>query len=252
VAALLALSGTAVAETRPDGAARNVVIVHGAFVDGSGWRAVHDILEKDGYHVSIVQEPMTSLADDVAATKRTLDLQEGAVVLVGHSYGGSVVSIAGADPKVTRLVYVAALQPDVGETAGQLLSKFPDRNTAAQPAGEGYLRLDPAKFAATFAADVDPAEARFMADSQPPLAASVFGAPTTTAAWRTKPSYAILTTRDIAANPDLQRWEYERSGAKVMTVEASHAVYISHPEIVARVIEEAAKNSTAHVGEKVN
>ena len=250
-AALLALSGTAAfAEVRPDGATRNIVIAHGAFVDGSGWRAVHDILAKDGYRVSIVQEPLTGLADDVAATKRVLDLQDGPVVLVGHSYGGSVVTIAGADPKVSRLVYVAALQPDVGETAGQLLSKFPDRNKAVQPAGEGYLRLDPAKFAATYAADVAPAEAKFMAASQLPLAQAVFGAPTTAAAWRTKPSYAILTTRDIAANPDLQRWMYERSGAKVTTVAASHAVYISHPKIVARVIEDAAR-STAHAGEKV-
>ena len=245
-AALLALSGTAVAEARPDGATRNIVIVHGAFVDGSGWRAVHDILAKDGYRVSIVQEPLTGLADDVAATKRVLDLQDGPVVLVGHSYGGSVVSVAGDDPKVSRLVYVAALQPDVGETAGQLLSKFPDRNKAVQPAGEGYPRFDPAKFAATYAADVTPAEARFMAASQVPLAQAVFGAPTTTAAWRTKPSYAILTTRDIAANPDLQRWMYERSGSKVTTVEASHAVYISHPRTVARVIEEAATSAAAH------
>jgi pimeloyl-ACP methyl ester carboxylesterase len=251
-AALFALGGTAVAEPRPDGATRNIVIVHGAFVDGSGWRAVHDILEKDGYRVSIVQEPLTGLADDVAATKRVLDLQDGPVILVGHSYGGSVISIAGTDPRVSRLVYVAALQPDVGETAGQLLSKFPDRNTAGQPAGEGYLRLDPAKFAAVFAADVAPAEARFMADSQPLLAQAVFSAPTTAAAWRTKPSYAILTTRDLAANPDLQRWEYERSGAKVTTVESSHAVYISHPKIVAHVIEEAAESSTAHAAAKVN
>jgi pimeloyl-ACP methyl ester carboxylesterase len=205
--------------------------------------AVHDILEKDGYRVSIVQEPLTGLADDVAATKRVL--QEGPVVLVGHSYGGSVVTIAGADPKVTRLVYVAALQPDVGETAGELLSKFPDRNPASQPAGEGYVRLDPAKFAAAYSADVDPVEAKFMAASQPPLPLAVFDAPTTAAAWRTKPSYAILTTRDVAANPDLQRWMYERSGSKVTTVEASHAVYISQPKIVARVIEEAA-SSTAH------
>ena len=247
-AALLALSGTANAEAKPGEAARNIVIVHGAFVDGSGWRAVHDILEKDGYRVSIVQEPLTGLADDVAATKRILDLQDGPVVLVGHSYGGSVVSIAGADPKVIRLVYVAALQPDVRETASELLAKFPDRNKAVQPAGEGYLRLDPAKFAATFAADVDPAVARFMAASQVPIAQAAFGAAATAAAWRTKPSYAILTTRDIAANPDLQRWMYERSGSKVTTVEASHAVYISHPQIVAHVIEQAA-SSTAHAGE---
>jgi pimeloyl-ACP methyl ester carboxylesterase len=247
-AALLTLSGTAIAQPRPNGATRNIVIAHGAYVDGSGWRAVYDILEKDGYHVTIVQEPLTGLADDVAATKRVLDLQDGPVVLVGHSYGGSVISIAGADPKVTRLVYVAGLQPDVGETAGQLLAKFPDRNTAVQPAGEGYLRLDPAKFPATFAADVDPAEARFMAASQVPIATAAFGAQTTAAAWRTKPSYAILTAHDIAANPDLQRWMYERSGSKVTTVEASHAVYISQPKIVAHVIEEAA-TSTARAGE---
>jgi pimeloyl-ACP methyl ester carboxylesterase len=251
-AALLALEGTAIAEPRPEGAARNIVIVHGAFADGSGWRAVHDILEKDGYRVSIVQEPLTGLADDVAATKRVLDLQDGPVVLVGHSYGGSIISIAGTDPKVSRLVYVAALQPDVGETASQLLSKFPDRNTAVQPAGEGYLRLDPAKFAATFAGDVAPAEARFMAASQVPIAVAAFGAPATAAAWRIKPSYALLTAHDVAANPDLQHWMYERSGAKVTTVEASHAVYVSQPKIVARVIEEAAKSSTAPGEEKVH
>ena len=226
--------------------------MHGAFVDGSGWRAVHDILEKDGYHVSIVQEPLTGLADDVTATKRIVDLQDGPVVLVGHSYGGSVISIAGTDPKVSRLVYVAALQPDVGETAGQLLSKFPERNKAVQPAGNGYLRLDPAKFPAAYAADVAPAEFRFMADSQLPIAASVFSAPTTAAAWHSKPSYAILTTRDIAANPDLQHWMYERSGAKVTTVAASNAVHISHPKIVARVIEEAAENSAARATRKVD
>ena len=134
-AALLALSGTAFAEVRPDGATRNIVIVHGAFLDGSGWRAVHDILERDGYRVSIVQEPLTGLADDVAATKRVLDLQDGPVVLVGHSYGGSVVTIAGADPKVSRLVYVAALQPDVGETAGQLQVPGPEHRRPARGRG---------------------------------------------------------------------------------------------------------------------
>ena len=242
-AILLALGGTAAAEPRPDGATRTIVIAHGAFVDGSGWRAVHDILEKDGYSVSIVQEPLTGLADDVAATKRVLDQQDGPVVLVGHSYGGSVVSVAGADPKVVRLVYVAAFQPDVGETAGQLVAKFAAPNDAVQPAGEGYLRLDPAKFAAAFAADVPPAVARFMAASEFPIAKASFGVPTSAAAWRTKPSYAILTTQDHAMNPELQRWMYERSGAKVTTVAASHAVYISQPKVVTRVIEDAAKNS---------
>jgi pimeloyl-ACP methyl ester carboxylesterase len=199
-------------------------------------------LVKDGYRVSIVQEPLTGLADDVAATKRVLDQQDGPVVLVGHSYGGSVISIAGADPKVSQLVYVAAFQPDVGETAGQLISKFSPPNDAVQPAGEGYLRLDPAKFASAFAADVPTAVAGFMAASEFPIAAASFSAPTSAAAWRTKPSYAILTTQDRAVNPDLQRWMYERSGAKVTSVDASHAVYISQPKVVARVIEEAANN----------
>ena len=241
--AVLAIGTTTSAATKPDNAARNIVIVHGAFVDGSGWRAVYDILEKDGYRVSIVQEPLTGLADDVAATKRVLEQQDGPVVLVGHSYGGSVISVAGADPKVGALVYVAAFQPDVGETAAQLLSKFAPSSDAIQPAGDGYLRLDPAKFAAFYAADLAPAEAKFMAASQFPIAAASFSAPTSAAAWRTKPSYAVLTTQDQAVNPDLQRWLYERSGAKVTSVAASHAVYISQPKVVARVIEEAASGS---------
>jgi pimeloyl-ACP methyl ester carboxylesterase len=240
--ALLAISVSTGAAAHPDRVTRNIVIVHGAFVDGSGWRAVRDILVKDGFRVSIVQEPLTGLADDVAATQRVLDQQDGPVVLVGHSYGGSVISIAGADPKVSQLVYVAAFQPDVGETAGQLISKFAPPNDAVQPAGEGYLRLDPAKFAAAFAADVPMAVAGFMAASEFPIAAASFGAPTSAAAWRTKPTYAILTTQDHAVNPDLQRWMYERSGAKVTTVEASHAVYISQPKVVARVIEDAANS----------
>jgi pimeloyl-ACP methyl ester carboxylesterase len=241
--ALLATSATISAAPAPERATRNIVIVHGAFVDGSGWRAVRDILVKDGYRVSIVQEPLTGLADDVAATKRVLDQQDGPVTLVGHSYGGSVISIAGADPKVSRLVYVAAFQPDIGETAGQLISKFDPPNDAVQPAGEGYLQLDPAKFATAFAADVPTAVSGFMAASQFPIAAASFGAPTTAAAWRTKPSFAILTSQDRAVNPDLQRWMYERSGAKVTTVAASHAVYMSQPKVVARVIEEAANSS---------
>jgi pimeloyl-ACP methyl ester carboxylesterase len=241
-AALLAVSVTTGAAAQPD-AARNVVIVHGAFVDGSGWRAVRDILVKDGYRVSIVQEPLSGLADDVAATKRVLDQQDGPVVLVGHSYGGSVISVAGADPKVSRLVYVAALQPDVGESTGQLIAQFEPVTDAFQPAGEGYLQLDPAKFASAFAADVPPADAAFMAASEFHTAAAAFSAPVSAAAWRTKPSYAILTTHDHALSPDLQRWMYQRSGAKVTTVAASHAVYMSQPAVVAKVIEEAANSS---------
>jgi pimeloyl-ACP methyl ester carboxylesterase len=245
-AALLALGGAAVAEARPDGATRNIVIVHGALVDGSGWRAVHDILTKDGFHVTIVQEPLTGLSEDVDATKRAIDQQTGPVVLVGHSYGGSVITEAGADPKVSALVYVAALQPDVGEASGQLLSKFTAPNnamraTANRATPSKYFFIPPAKFQETFAADVPASDAQFMADSQQQLAEKALGEPVSVAAWRTKPSYAVLTTQDRVVSPQLQRWMYERSGAKVTELSASHAVFISHAAEVARVIEAAAK-----------
>ena len=229
-------------------AARNIVIVHGALVDGAGWQAVHDILTKDGYHVTIVQEPNTSLADDVNATDRVLDQQTGPVVLVGHSYAGSVITQAGVDPKVSTLVYVSALEPDVGEASGQLLQKFAAPKNAAHMTAvanqttpkDPYLLLPANQFRASYAADVPAAEAGFLADSQQPLAAKALGAPVTVAAWRSKPSYAILTTRDHMVNPQLQRWMYQRSGSKVTTLAASHASFISHPQAIVRVIEEAA------------
>ena len=240
VAVMVAMTGAmAHAESKP--AAKDIVIVHGALVDGSGWRAVYDILSKDGFHVSIVQEPLTGLAEDVDATRRVVDQQKGPVVLVGHSYGGSVITEAGADPKVSALVYVAALQPDVGEASGQLLSKFAAPNDAMRATPDKYFYLPPAKFHETFAADVSPSEAQFMADSQDPLAEKALGAQVSVAAWRTKPSYAILTTQDHMVSPQLQRWMYQRSGARVTEVSASHAVFISQPATVARVIEAAAK-----------
>jgi pimeloyl-ACP methyl ester carboxylesterase len=237
-------SALAHAETKP--AAKDIVIVHGALVDASGWRAVHDILTKDGFHVTIVQEPLTSLAEDVAATKRALDQQAGPVVLVGHSYAGSVITEAGADPKVSALVYVAALQPDAGEASGQLLSKFTAPNDAMRKAPnrtdpDKYFFIPPALFPATYAADIPASDAQFLADSQQQLAEKALGAPVSVAAWRTKPSYAILTTQDHVVSPELQRWMYQRSGAKVTEVGASHAVFISQPDAVARVIEAAAK-----------
>jgi pimeloyl-ACP methyl ester carboxylesterase len=251
IAFLIAMGGTmAHAQTKP--AAKNIVIVHGALVDGSSWRAVYDILSKDGFHVTIVQEPLTGLAEDVAATKRAIDQQTGPVVLVGHSYAGSVITDAGADPKVGALVYVAALQPDVGEASGQLLSKFAPPNTnspmmAASNRGsqEKFLFLPPAKFRENFAADVSAADAQFLADSQQPLAEKALGAPVSVAAWRTKPSYAVLTTADHVVSPELQRWMYQRSGAKVTEVSASHAVFLSQPAAVAQVIEAAAKMTEA-------
>jgi pimeloyl-ACP methyl ester carboxylesterase len=247
IALTIAMSGTmAHAETKL--AAKDIVIVHGALVDGSGWRAIHDILTRDGFHVTIVQEPLTGLAEDVDATRRVIDQQTGPVVLVGHSYGGSVITEAGADPKVSALVYVAALQPDAGEASGQLMSKFAAPNDAMRAATnrttpDKYFFIPPAKFRETYAADVSAPEAQFMADSEQQLAEKALGAVVSVAAWRTKPSYAILTTQDHVVSPELQRWMYQRSGAKVTEVGASHAVFASQPAAVARVIEAAAKQA---------
>ena len=247
IALMIAMSGTmANAETKL--AAKDIVIVHGALVDGSGWRAVHDILSKDGFHVTIVQEPLTGLTEDIEATKRAIDQQEGPVVLVGHSYGGSVITDAGADPKVSALVYVAALQPDAGEASAQLLSKFAAPNDAMRKATnratpDKYFFIPPARFHETYAADLSASDAQFLADSQQQLAEKALGAPVSVAAWRTKPSYAILTTQDHVVSPQLQRWMYQRSGAKVTEVSASHAVFASQPAAVARVIEAAAKQA---------
>jgi len=242
LALMIALGGAmAHAESKP--AAKDIVIVHGALVDGSGWRAVYDILSKDGYHVTMVQEPLTGLTEDIDATKRAIDQQKGPVVLVGHSYAGSVITGAGVDPKVKTLVYVAALQPDAGEASGQLLSKFAPPNDAMRATPDKFFFLPPAKFRETYAADVAPADAQFLADSQQQLAEKALGAPVPAAAWRTKPSYAILTTQDHVVSPQLQRWMYQRSGAKVTEVNASHAVFISQPAMVARVIETAANQA---------
>src|SRR6478672_1019831 len=204
------------AETKP--ATKDIVIVHGALVDASGWRAGYDVLSKDGFHVTIVQEPLTGLAEDVEATKRAIDQQTGPVVLVGHSYAGSVITDAGADPKVSALVYVAALQPDAGEASGQLLSKFAPPNDAMRAAtnpatSDKYFFIPPARFRETYAADLSASDAQFLADSQQQLAEKALGAPVSVAAWRTKPSYAILTTQDHVVSAQLQRWMYQRSGA---------------------------------------
>jgi len=241
-AVLLAMASIP-AHAEPKPAAKDIVLVHGAFVDGSGWRSVYEILKKDGYHVSVVQEPLTGLADDIAATKRVIDQQKGPVVLVGHSYGGSIITDAGNDPKVRALVYVAAFQPDTHETIGQLASKFAPPNDAIGATPDGYLFIDPAKFHATFAADVPASATEFLADAQQQVSAKVFETPTAEAAWHNKPSYAILTKQDHAINPELQRWMYKRAGAKVTEVDASHAVYASQPAAVARVIETAARQS---------
>jgi pimeloyl-ACP methyl ester carboxylesterase len=234
--AIAASSGTAFA------AVKAIVLVHGALADGSGWRAVYDILKHDGYSVSIVQEPLTSLADDVAATKRVLERQSEPVVLVGHSYGGTVISVAGTDPKVKALVYVAALQPDAGESTGQLVASMKAVSDDIKPTSDKFLFLDPAKFPADFAADLPKDVAEFMAISQAPVSAEAFSAKLPDVAWHDKPSYGIVATQDKALNPDLERWMYKRSGAKVTEVQASHAVYMSQPAAVAKVIEDAARS----------
>ncbi|THD44378.1 MAG: alpha/beta hydrolase [Bradyrhizobium sp.] len=220
---------------------KNIVIVHGAFADGSGWRDVFDILVKDGFAVSVVQPPLTSLADDVAATKRVLDLQQGPVLLVGHSYGGVVITEAGNAPNVVGLVYVAAFIPDKGESAIALLSQAPAANDDMRATPDHFLYLEPAAFPADFAADVAPALAKFMAHSQPMLAAAAGGAPVTEAAWRKKKSWAVIASEDHNINPDLERTMAKRAGAETIEVAGSHVVYQSKPKDVAHLIVKAAK-----------
>ncbi|EJC64535.1 hypothetical protein Rleg5DRAFT_1263 [Rhizobium leguminosarum bv. viciae WSM1455] len=230
-----AVTAPALADTR------NIVLVHGALVDGAGWRGVYEILARDGYHISIVQQPLTSLDQDVAATKSVLDQQDGDVVLVGHSYGGTIITAAGDDPKVKALVYVAALQPEKGESTAQLLQSMPSPTNDIKPTKGGFLLIDPAKFAADFGADLPKNLGEFMAHSQMPVAVAATGALVPVAAWHDKPSYGIVAKDDMTINPDLERWMYKRAGSTVTEVEGSHAIYISQAAAVAKVIEEAAK-----------
>jgi pimeloyl-ACP methyl ester carboxylesterase len=247
-AVMIAVSPAAVAGDAGTGVVKNVVLVHGANTDGSGWRGVYDILTKDGYHVSVVQQPLTGLADDVAATQRVIDQQDGPVILVGHSYGGTIITAAGADPRVRALVYVAAMQPDVGETTGKLAASMPGdvSSTDLKPTKDGFIFVDPAKFAADVAGDLSPAQAAFMANAQMPVAAAAFDEPVTIAAWRNKPSYGIIATADRALNPRLARWMYTRSGTKITEIDGSHLVYISQPHAVAGVIDRAARSAAAN------
>jgi pimeloyl-ACP methyl ester carboxylesterase len=240
--AVVALLSVAIAPARAE-PVKNVVLVHGAFADGSGWKPLADILRQDGYAVSIVQEPETSLADDVAATNRILDRQPGPAVLVGHSYGGAVITQAGNHAHVASLVYVAAFAPDEGEKLGPLLGSIAPAATSTAPTADGYLMVDQAKFPMDFAADLPAAEAQFMAISQVPLNANVLGTPITAPAWKTKPSYGIVATQDRMINPDLERSMYKRAGAKVTEIKGSHAIFFSQPRAVANVIEEAARSA---------
>lgn len=239
IGAIMALSAGAQAKP-PVG---NVVLVHGAFADGSGWNAVAQILERDGYHVTIVQQPETSLEEDVAATNRILDMQDGPAVLVGHSYGGVIITEAGNNPHVSALVYIAAFQPDAGESLASLGASRPPASTAVTPTSDGFLFIAPASFRADFAADLPAAQADRMSRSQVPLAVRAASAKISSPAWKSKPSYAVVATRDRSLNPELQRSMYKRSGTIISEVAASHAVYISQPAVVAAVIERAAKRA---------
>jgi pimeloyl-ACP methyl ester carboxylesterase len=252
VAALLAAAagGSAMAATPADAVkaagpagAKNIVLVPGSFVDGSGWRVVFDILYHAGYHVTIASQPHTSFDDDVAAAREILDQQVGPVVLVGHSSGGAIISAAGARDKVKALVYVAALLADVGESLAQVIGSMPSPSDAVVATQDGHLFFDRAKFHDDFAADVAENRTNFMAAAQVPATTAAFHTQIWSAAWRTKPSYAIVSTQDRALNPDLQRWMYKRAGAKVTEIKASHLVYISQPEEVAKVIIEAAHSA---------
>src|SRR6266705_3367511 len=222
--------------------AKTVVLVHGGFVDGSGWEGVYNILRKDGYTVAIVQNPTISLADDVAVTKRVIDAQTGPVVLVGHSYGGAVITEAGNDPKVAELVYITAFAPDKGESVNSLIKDPPPDAPVPPilPPQDGYLFLEKTKFPASFAADVEPGKAAFMADSQVPWGLDALNGTISEPAWKTKPSWYLLTTEDKMIPPDAQRAMSKRAGATVVEIEGSHAIYVSQPQAVAALIETAA------------
>jgi len=226
---------------------KNVVLVHGGFVDGSGWEGVYKTLKRDGYTVAIVQNPTMSLADDVAVTKRTIANQDGPVILVGHSYGGAVITEAGNDPNVAALVYVAAFAPDKGESVSSLIKNPPPGAPVPPilPPQDGYLFLDKVKFPASFAADVEPETAAFMADSQVPWGLDALNGTISEPAWKTKPSWYLLTTEDKMIPPDAQRAMSKRAGATVVEVEGSHSIYVSQPDAVAALIETAAKGTAA-------
>ena len=245
IAAALYLASTVV----PASAAplKNIVLVHGAWVDASGWKPVYEILTKEGFKVTMVQEPETSFPDDVTAAKRILDLQDGPTLLVGHSYGGSIITEAGVHPNVVGLVYVAAHAPDVGEDEGTLGKKTPSilakTEGAIKKTPDEFTYLNPEDFPKLFAPDLPRERAEFVARSQVLAAAKVFAAPLTAAAWKTKPSWGIIAGSDKIINPDLERWYYERAKSHTTEIKgASHSVYESHPKEVAAVIAEAARS----------
>jgi pimeloyl-ACP methyl ester carboxylesterase len=238
----------------PDSEAMNIVLVHGAWADGSGWEGVYRSLRKENFSVSVVQNPTISLTDDVQATRRVLATQNGPVILVGHSYGGAVITEAGNDPKVVALVYVAGWVPDKGESVSSLIDDLITNGPPGAPVPpilppqDGLLLLDKAKFPASFASDVDPERAAFMADSQVPWGLAAVSGTINEPAWKTKPSWSLVTTEDRMIPPPAQRFMSNRAGATVVEVAGSHAVFVSQPAVVANLIVQAAKEAIAHAG----
>lgn len=248
IAAAVATATLGGAQAEPDAripdqqTVRNIVLVHGAFADGSGWRGVYDELTSRGYRVTIVQNPLTSFSDDVNATRRILARQNGPSILVGHSYGGSVITEAGTHATVAGLVYVSALAPDVGESTGDQFAKIPaPAEFVIEPGPDGFGFVNMERFKAGFAGDTTDADAAFLRDSQVPINMAIFGTTLTQAAWRTKPSWAVVATQDRAIEPRLLRQQAERIGADITEVEASHVLFLTQPRAVADVIDTAAR-----------
>ncbi len=245
VGGIAALSAPAIAAGSGKNAepVKNIVLVHGAFADGSGWRGVADILTHDGYYVTVVQEPETTLKDDVAATQRAIAQSDGPVILVGHSYGGVVITQAGNVPQVRGLVYIAAIAPEAGEKLQDLRDKFAPATNNVTKSADGFLTLDRATFRHDFAADLPPATAAFMAQSQVPISAEAIATPVTEAAWQSKPSWYAVAKQDMKINPDLERFMAKRAGSTTVEIAGSHSIYASQPQAVARLIEEAARGA---------
>ena len=237
---LALIMGAALAASLPAHAAvKTIVLVHGAFADGSGWKPIADILVSHGYSVRVVQEPETSFDADVAATRRVLD-KAGPCVLVGHSYGGMIITEAGKHPDVKALVYVAAFQPDVGESVADLGDKMPPANKSIGPVGDGYLAVNPEAFPADFAAGVPKPVADFMAISQVPIFGEALHAKATVASWKDKPSYAVVAQKDRMINPDLERFMAKRAQSQTIELAGPHAIFLVHPREIAALIEKAA------------